>query len=162
MKFFYVTGKILFQVYFLFILTWYNPFSFFLLGSSIAINLDFLMLYFIFQSYFMSRSQLIFLGCFLGFLIDLDLETSLIGVNSFFMSIAAYFLSLVKINSSNWKNLIKYTFIYLICVTVYINKYIFYNYQIGFFDLISCLINSLIILITLLMVNYFYSKEKIL
>ena len=162
MKFFYFLFKILFQVYILFVLTWYNPFSFLIFNSSVRISLDLLMLYFLIQSHFLSRSGLVFLGCFLGYLLDLDLENSLVGINCFFMSIAGYFLGLVKINSSNWGDVIKYGYIYLICLIVSINKYLFYNYQISFSDFISVIINSLIIMITLMIVNRFYYKGKLI
>ena len=153
--------KIFFQVYFLFVLTWYNPFSFTILGSPVLISLDILMLYFVVQSFYLSRPKLIFLGCFLGFLIDLDLESSLIGINCFFMSIAAYFLSLVKINSSNWTDFIKYSFIFLICIILHINKYLFYNYELSFSNLGVGLINCLIILGTLIVLNKVYFKGKL-
>ena len=75
MKFFYLLLRILFQVYAVFVLTWYNPFSFSIIDSSIKINLDFILIYFVFQSFFFSRVGLVFLGCFIGYLLDLDLVT---------------------------------------------------------------------------------------
>tara|TARA_Y100001935_G_scaffold121447_1_gene100474 strand:- start:3707 stop:4054 length:348 start_codon:yes stop_codon:yes gene_type:complete len=113
------------------------------------------------QSFYLNRSELILLGCLLGLFIDLDLESSLIGVNCFFMSIAAYFLGLVKINSSNWTNFIKYSFTFLICLILYINKYLFYNYHFGFSDFAVATINCSIILSTLIAVNNFYFKGKL-
>ncbi len=160
MNYFINVFKIFFQVYFLFVITWYNPFSFTFLGSSVLISLDILMLYFVVQSFYISRPKLILLGCFLGFLIDLDLESSLIGVNCFFMSIAAYFLSLVKINSSNWTGLIKYSYTFMICLILYINKYLFYSYKISFADFGVALINCSIILGTLIIIHNFYLRGK--
>ena len=157
----YLIFKILFQVYILFILTWYSPFYFSLFDSSIKINLDLLMLYFVIQSCFLSQTRLVFFGCFLGYLFDLDLEPSLIGINCFFMSITGYLLGLVKINSSNWVDFIKYAYIYLICFIVSINKYLFYQYHIIFSDLLSVIINCFLILVTLMIVNRLYYKGKL-
>ena len=161
MKFFYLLFKILFQVYCVFILTWYNPFSFSFLDSTVRISLDFLMLYFIVQSFFLSGVGTIILGCFLGYLIDLDLETSLVGVNCFFLSVGGYLLGLVKINSSNWTDTVKYLYVWFICLILFINKYLFYNYQFNFSDFISIAINSLIVTVTLIVVNRFYYKGKL-
>ena len=161
MKYFINMLKFFFQLYFLFVISWYNPFSFSFLESSLLISVDFLMLYFVMQSFYLNRSELILLGCLLGLFIDLDLESSLVGVNCFFMSIAAYFLGLVKINSSNWTNFIKYSFTFLICLILYINKYLFYNYHFGFSDFAVAIINCSIILGTLIAVNNFYFKGKL-
>ena len=161
MKFFYLLFKVLSQVYILFVLTWYNPFSFSIFNSSVTINLDLLMLYLVIQSFFLSSTWIIFLGCFLGYLLDLDLETSLVGANCFFLSIAGYLLSLLKINANNWADIIKYLYVWLICFIIFINKYLFYSYQISFFDFISLAINSSIIVITLAIINRFYYKREL-
>lgn len=119
------------------------------------------MLYFIVQSFFLSGVGTIILGCFLGYLIDLDLETSLVGVNCFFLSVGGYLLGLVKINSSNWTDTVKYLYVWFICLILFINKYLFYNYQFNFSDFISIAINSLIVTVTLIVVNRFYYKGKL-
>ncbi len=162
MKFFYLLIRTLFQVYAIFVLTWYNPFSFSIIDASIKINLDFILIYFVFQSFFFSRVGLVFLGCFIGYLLDLDLETSLVGLNCFFLSIAGYFLGLIKINSGNWTNAIKNVYIWIICLIFFINKYAFYNYSLSFLDFISILINSSLIVITLIIVDKFYYKGKLI
>ena len=146
----------------LFILTWYNPFSFWLPGSSVKISLDFLILFFIIQSFVITRFQLIFLGLFLGYLIDLDLETSLVGINSLFLSIAGYFFGLAKINSNNWSNIIKYIYITFICSIIFVNKYIFYQYTFSLIDFISILSNSFLILFTLILIDRFYYKGRLI
>ena len=94
--------KIFFQIYLIFIVTWYMPFSFKLFNSSYSINLDFFYLYLLIQSFFLQRYQLIFLGFFIGFLIDIDIETSHLGLNSFFIPITCYFLALIRLNANNW------------------------------------------------------------
>ena len=63
------------------------------------------------QSFIIDRFKLIFLGFFIGFLIDIDNEISLIGVNSFLMPISCYFLGFVRLNSSNWETHTKIIYI---------------------------------------------------
>ena len=89
--------RVLAQIYLIFIISWYMPFYYKISNSSVLINLDLIILFLTIQSITMKRYQLIMLGLLLGFLIDLDLEQNLIGLNSFFFSLFCYFLGFIKI-----------------------------------------------------------------
>ena len=90
------------QIYFIFIVSWYMPFSYTMKGSSLSLSIDLFLLYILIQSLLLTRPLLILLGLFLGFLIDIDLESNLIGINSFLIPILCYFLGFLKLNSNNW------------------------------------------------------------
>ena len=155
--------KMIFQVYVIFIMTWYMPFEFRLFNSSCSIGLDFIYLYLVIQSFFLQRYQLIFLGLFIGFLIDFDIETSRLGLNAFFMPITCYFLALVKLNKNNWTFHFKVTYLIFVLYLSFLNKYFYYEYYyLGFFDLIAIGINSVLIIISILCISKYLFKKSLI
>ena len=61
---------LLFQVFMLFIISWYMPFSYTVPNSSISIMLDLFYLYLIIQSLIRKRIEMVYLGFLMGFLFD--------------------------------------------------------------------------------------------
>ncbi len=154
--------RVLAQIYLIFIISWYMPFYYKISNSSVLINLDLIILFLTIQSITMKRYQLIMLGLLLGFLIDLDLEQNLIGLNSFFFSLFCYFLGLIKIHADNWTFKIKIMYLFSIYFLMFFNKFIFYSYQFNFYDFISISINSCLVLLVFLSVDRFYYKKRVI
>ena len=154
--------KVCAQIYLIFIISWYMPFYFKFPNSSLLINLDLLVLFLTIQSFFIKRYQLIILGLFLGFLIDIDLEQKLLGFNSFFIPFFCYFLGFIKIHSNNWTFKIKIAYLFVIYFVMFLNKIIFYSYQFNFHDFISISINSIMIILVLLSIDKLYYKGRII
>ena len=149
------------KIYMLFIAMWYMPFSYHFKGSDISIALDLFFLYLLVQSFMINRFQLIFLGFLIGFLMDLDSEVSLIGVNSFLMPISCYFLGFVKLNSSNWEKYTKITYIIFVLVVSYAIKGFFYQWSI-IPNIIPIIINSTFVMLALLSINQFYYQKQLM
>ena len=150
---------VFFQVYFIFIISWYMPFSYTLKGASLSLSVDLFLLYILIQSLVLRRFILILLGLFIGFLIDIDLESNLIGINSFLMPILCYFLGFLKLNSNNWKLNIKIIYLVSNLIIFHFSKFLFYQWTLNFPSLISVIINSLLILIALLSINKYFIRE---
>ena len=157
LKLFYLFLKI----YMLFIAIWYMPFSYLLKGSDIYIALDLFFLYILIQSFMINRVQLIFLGFLIGFLMDIDNEGSLIGVNSFLMPISCYFLGFVRLNSSNWETYIKVIYITIVLIISYSIKGFFYQWSI-ILNIVPITINSVLISSVFLSINQFYYKKQLM
>ena len=150
------------QIYLIFIFSWYLPFYYKISNSSVLINLDLIILFLTIQSINMKRYQLIILGLFIGFLIDIDLEQNLIGLNSFFFPLFCYFLGFIKIHSDNWTFKIKVWYLFCIYFLMFFNKFIFYGYQFNFYDFISIGLNSSIIILVFLSINRLYYKRRVI
>ena len=151
----------LLMIYMLFIAMWYMPFSYSLKASNINIALDLFFLYLLVQSFIIDRFKLIFLGFFIGFLIDIDNEISLIGVNSFLMPISCYFLGFVRLNSSNWEIHTKIIYIIFVLAISYSIKGFFYQWAI-IPNIIPIILNSILIVFTFLSINRFYYKKQLM
>ena len=149
-------------IYILFIISWYMPFSYKLANSSIFLKLDFFLIYIIIQALIWNRFDIILFGFIIGFLMDLDMESNLIGLNSFFIPIVSYFLGFLKLNSSNWN--IKFKFIYLsIIVFIYFCfKFIFYQWHLNFLDFISIIMNSILVIGCFISINKYFYKNKLI
>ena len=153
--------KISTQIYLIFVISWYMPFYFKLSNSSLLINLDLLILFLSIQSIILKRYQLIILGLCLGFLIDIDFEQNLIGVNSFFFPLFCYFLGFIKIHANNWTFKIKILYLFIIYCIMFFNKFIFYGYQFNFHDFVSISINSILIILVFLSITRVYYKSRV-
>ena len=143
------------QIYLIFIISWYMPFYYKKYRGEVittAITI---------QSMTMKSYQLIILGLFIGFLIDIDLEQNLIGLNSFFFPLFCYFLGFIKIHSDNWTFKIKVSYLFCIYFLVFFNKFIFYGYQFNFYDFISIGLNSSIIILVFLSIDRLYYKRRV-
>ena len=138
------------------------PFYFKLENSSLLINLDLILLYLTIQSIFIERHKLILLGFLIGFLIDIDIEQKLIGLNSFIIPIGCYFLGFIRIHKNNWNFNIKIFYLLSIYCIMFFNKFLFYGYGFNFYDFLSIIINSSFIIIILLSINRFYYKGKLI
>ena len=148
-------------IFALFIVSWYMPFSYKIYDSSIFIKLDVFLLFLLIQAFIVARFKLIIIGFLIGFLIDIDIESNLVGINSFLMPIVSYFLGFLKLNSSNWDLKIKIIYSMIIIFMLSIFKFLFYGWFISFFDIVSIIINSGLILIVFLSINRFYYKGKL-
>ena len=153
---------ILFFVYLLFIISWYMPFSYKIYGSSISVKLDLFLVFLLVQSFIIERFKLIILGFLIGFLIDMDLESNLIGINSFLIPIVCYFLGFLKFNSNNWDISIKAGYSTIIMIIYSILKFFFYGWGISFFDIVSIIINSFLVLVVLFSINRYYYKGRLI
>ena len=149
------------SIFALFIISWYMPFSYKIYNSSIFIKLDIFLLFLLIQAFVVLRFKLILIGFLMGFFIDMDMESNLIGVNSFLMPIVCYFLGFLKLNSSNWDLKIKIIYSMIILFMLSIIKFLFYGWTISFVDIISIMINSGLILIAFLSIDRFYYKGKL-
>ena len=97
-----------------------------------------------------------------NFLIDIDLDPNLIGINSFLTPIICYFLGFLKLNLNNWELRIKIIYLIIILIIYSSTKFLFYGWTITFFDVISIIINSLLVLFVLLSINRYYYKGKLI
>jgi len=140
---------------------WYMPFSYSFKGSNIHIALDLFFLYLLVQSFILDRFKLILLGFLIGFLMDIDNEISLIGVNSFLIPISCYFLGFVRLNSSNWEMPTKIIYIIFVLVISYSIKGFFYQWAI-IPNIVSIIINSMLIILAFLSINQFYYKKQLM
>ena len=150
-----------FIVFALFIASWYMPFSYKLYNSSIFIKLDVFLLFLLVQVFIVPRFKLIVIGFLVGFLIDIDIESNLVGINSFLISIVCYLLGFLRFNSSNWDLNIKIAYSMIVLSIYSILKFLFYGWSMGFLDIISIIINSGLVLIVFLSINKFYYKGRL-
>ena len=148
-------------VFALFIISWYMPFSYKIYNSSVFIKLDIFLLFLLVSAFITSRFYLILIGFLIGFLIDMDIESNLIGINSFLIPIVCYYLGFLKLNSSNWDLRIKTVYSMIILILCSIFKFFFYGWSMTFFDILSIIINSGLILIVFLSINRFYYKGEL-
>ena len=149
-------------IFFLFIISWYMPFSYKIYDSSIFLKLDLFLVFLFIQSFIIKRFKLILLGFLIGFLNDMDLESNLVGINSFLIPILCYFLSFLKFNSSNWDINIKLAYSSIIIIVYSLSKFFFYGWSIGFFDIISIIINSIIVLVVVFSIDRYYYKGRLI
>ena len=149
-------------LYILFIVSWYMPFNYKIYNSSIFIKLDVFLLFLLIHSFIFSRFKLVIVGFLLGFLIDIDIESNLIGINSFLIPIACYFLGFLKFNLNNWDLNIKVMYSMFIIIIYSIIKFFFYGWDIGVFDIVSIIINSILIIAIFLSVNKLYYKGRLI
>ncbi|MAV64459.1 MAG: hypothetical protein CMG00_04625 [Candidatus Marinimicrobia bacterium] len=155
-----VIFKVFFQIYLLFIVSWYMPLGFSLVESSYTIGVDFFYLYLLIQSFFLKRYQLILLGSLLGFLMDLDLDSNYLGFNTLFTPIFCYFVALIKMNASNWTQHFQLIYMLTVLFFSFLNKYLYFKYSLAFFDLLCIFINSVIVVVIFIFLNkYFYNKK---
>ena len=138
------------------------PFSYKIGESSIFVKLDLFLLFLLIQSLLIKRFQLLVVGFFLGFFIDLDLESNLIGINSFLIPIMCYFLGFLKFNSNNWEFRIKIIYLLFVLIVYSSIKFLFYGWGINFFDIISIIINSVLVALVFLSIDRYYYKGRLI
>jgi len=149
-------------IFILFIASWYMPFTYKIYNSSVFIKLDVFLLFLLVQSFVISRFRLIITGIMIGFLIDIDIESNLLGINSFLIPLLCYFLGFLKFNLNNWDLNIKVTYSILIMAAYSIVKFLFYGWHINFPDIFSIILNSILVTIVLLSINKFYYKGRLI
>ena len=138
------------------------PFNYKIYNSSVFIKLDVFLLFLLIHSFIFSRFKLVIVGFLLGFLIDIDIESNLIGINSFLIPIACYFLGFLKFNLNNWDLNIKAMYAMVVINIYSILKIFFYGWHLSFFDIVSIVINSILIIAIFLSVNKLYYKGRLI
>ena len=146
------------QIYSLFVISWYMPFSYNFFDSDISVSLNVFLLYIVLQSFTIERNKLIFIGFFIGLMTDLDLEGSSLGLNCFLFPLICFFLGFIKLNSNNWQ--LRFKIVYMFTIILFSNfiKSFFYEWTL-IQNFLPIFINSLIILGVFLSYNYFLDKN---
>ena len=149
-------------IFILFIASWYMPFTYKIYNSSVFIKLDVFLLFLLVQSFIVSRFRLIITGIMTGFLIDIDIESNLLGINSFLIPLLCYFLGFLKFNLNNWDLRIKAIYSIIVMIFYSILKVLFYGWAIGFFDIISIIINAILVFIVFLSIDKYYYRGRLI
>ena len=150
------------SVILLFIVSWYMPFNYKIYDSSIFVKLDLFMLFLLFQSFIDTRFKLILIGFLIGFLNDVDLESNFLGINSFLNPILCYFLGFLRLNSSNWDLNFKAIYCMALMITYAVIKFSLYDWGMNFFDVISIVFNAVLVLFTILSIDRYYYKGRLI